>query len=59
MASKITVTCPHCASTATYQAGFTVGAASSTGSGGFQCRECRQSFRVYYNRGQIERVSAR
>ncbi len=59
MASKITVTCPHCASTGTYQAGFTVGGPSATGSGGFQCRECRKSFRVHYNRGNIERVTER
>ena len=45
--------CAHCGAQASYNLALSP---SSQGSSGFQCRSCRQSFRVYYTQGQVREV---
>lgn len=52
--ASVTVVCPHCGSTGTYQHGI---GASSIGATGVQCFECRKSFRIAMDRGNLKSVT--
>ncbi len=52
MSDYITVTCPHCACTSTYQK--TIG---GHGRSGMNCHECSKSFSIEYRNGSIIRIT--
>ncbi|MBT3960591.1 MAG: hypothetical protein HOE96_01815 [Candidatus Marinimicrobia bacterium] len=52
MAKKITVSCPQCGVTETYNRSFSTG----SGSQPVQCKKCRRSFRIHYRSGDMYKV---
>ena len=48
MASKETVACPKCGKTDTHNVGV------SNGSTPTQCKQCKNSFRIYMQNGQVK-----
>ncbi len=50
--AQVTVVCPHCSSTGTFNHGL----GSATGSFSAQCKHCHKSFRVYLRQGQLYEV---
>jgi transposase-like protein len=52
MAKKVTVSCPHCGSTGTYTVGFESGPGESPA----KCSNCKKTFWIHINKGQVDRV---
>ncbi|MDD3051140.1 MAG: hypothetical protein PHR06_08320 [Candidatus Cloacimonetes bacterium] len=56
MSSQVTIVCPNCGKTGTYQIGCTIGNKTTSGSYGAQCKNCHKSFRIVIKRGEVDSV---
>ena len=50
MADRVTIVCPHCGSTDSYEVRMSLGQASE------ECRSCYKRFWVRYRNGKVEKV---
>ena len=53
--AKVTVVCPNCGSTGTYNKSFPKG----SGTQPVQCRACRKGFKIHYRNGEVDWVKPR